>query len=74
MAKAYGIHRSTASAWRSAFLKKGAEVFSGDIMIAEYGRRIAELEQSLGERELEIALPSAMRSGARAVNHLGRLR
>ena len=56
VAKAYGIHPNTANAWRSAFLEKGAEVFSQKSMIAEYERRIAEMEQLLGKKELEIAL------------------
>jgi transposase-like protein len=56
VAKAYGIHPNTANAWRSAFLEKGAEVFSQNSMIAEYERRIAEMEQLLGKKELKIAL------------------
>ena len=56
VAKAYGIHPNTASAWKNAFLEKGAEVFSQDSMIAEYERRIAEMERLLGKKELEIAL------------------
>ena len=56
VAKTYGIHPNTASAWKIAFLKKGAEVFSQDSMIAEYERRIAEMEHLLGKKELEIAL------------------
>ena len=56
VAKAYGIHPNTASAWKRAFLEMGAEVFSQDSMIAEYERRIAEMEQLLGKKELEIAL------------------
>jgi transposase-like protein len=56
VAKAYGIHPNTANAWKNAFLEKGAEVFSQDSMIAEYERRIAEMEQLLGKKEVEIAL------------------
>ena len=39
-----------------AFLEKGPEVFSADKTIQEYERRIAELEQLLGKKEVEIAL------------------
>ena len=56
VAKAYGIHPNTANSWKKAFLEKGAEVFSQESMIAEYERRIAEMEQLLGKKELEIAL------------------
>ena len=62
MSKAYGIHRNTASAWRAALLKKGAEIFPQNSMMAKYGRRIAELEQLLGRKELEIALLPALRA------------
>ena len=56
VAKVYGIHPNTANAWKNAFLEKGAEVFSQDSIIAEYERRIGELEQLVGKKELEIAL------------------
>jgi len=56
VAKVYGIHPNTANAWKHTFLEKGAEVFSQDSVVAEYERRIAELEQLLGKKELEIAL------------------
>jgi transposase-like protein len=56
VAKVYGIHPNTANAWKRAFLEKGAEVFAQDSLVAEYERRIAELEQLLGKKELEIAL------------------
>ena len=38
------------------FLEKGAEVFNQDGVVADYERRIAELEQLLGKKEVEIAL------------------
>ena len=56
VAKAYGIHPNTAGKWRQQFLDKGAEVFSQEGTIAEYERRIADLEQLLGKKEVEIAL------------------
>jgi transposase-like protein len=56
VAKAYGIHPNTANAWKNAFLEKGAEVFAQDSLVAEYERRLAEMEQLLGKKELEIAL------------------
>jgi len=56
VAKAYGIHPNTAGKWRQQFLEKGAEVFAQEGTIAEYERRIADLEQLLGKKEVEIAL------------------
>lgn len=56
VAKAYGIHPNTASGWKRDFLKKGPEIFAKDSTVAEYERRIAELEQLLGKKEVEIAL------------------
>ena len=56
VAKVYGVHPNTVNAWRQTFLEKGAEVFAQDSMVAEYERRIAELERLLGKKEVEIAL------------------
>jgi len=56
VAKVYGVHPNTVNAWKKAFFEKGAEIFSQDSMIAEYERRIAELERLIGRKEVEIAL------------------
>jgi transposase-like protein len=56
IAKAYGVHPNSVSAWKRAFLEKGPEVFAQDGTIAQYERRIAELEQLIGRKEIEIAL------------------
>ena len=56
VAKAYGIHPNTAGKWRQQFLEKGAEVFAQEGTIADYERRIGDLEQLLGKKEVEIAL------------------
>ena len=56
IAKAYGIHPNTAAKWKQQFLDNGAEVFAQEGTIAEYERRIADLEQLLGKKEVEIAL------------------
>ena len=56
VARAYGIHPNTCSAWRRTLLEKGPEVFAKDGTVAEYERRIAELERLLGKKEVEIAL------------------
>ena len=56
VAKAYGVHPNTIDAWKQAFLEKGPEVFAKDGTVAEYERRIRELEQLIGKKEVEIAL------------------
>jgi len=56
VAKAYGIHPNTINTWKQTFLEKGPEVFAQDISVAEYERRIAELERLIGKEEVEIAL------------------
>ena len=54
--KAYGIHPNTANAWKKIFLEKGPDIFAQDSIVAQYERRIAELEQLIGKKEVEIAL------------------
>ncbi len=56
IARAYGVHPNSASTWKRKFIEKGPEVFAKDSTVAEYERRIADLEQLLGKKEVEIAL------------------
>jgi transposase len=56
IAKQYGVHPITVGIWKKAFLERGPELFSEDDTVKEYERRIAELEQLLGKKEVEIAL------------------
>ena len=56
VAKAYGVHPNSVSAWKRAFLEKGPEIFARDGTVAEYERRIAELEQLIGKKEVELAV------------------
>ncbi|MGB5932384.1 MAG: transposase [Anaerolineae bacterium] len=56
IARAYGVHPATVGSWKKAFLEKGPELFAQDDTVAEYERRITELEQLLGKKEVEIAL------------------
>ena len=55
MAKAYGIHPNTVNTWKQTFLEKDPEAFAQDSLVAEYERRIAELERLIGKK-VEIAL------------------
>lgn len=56
VARAYGVHPNTVGNWKRQFMEKGAEIFAGDGTVAEYEKRIAELEQLIGKKEVEIAL------------------
>ena len=56
VAKVYGVHPNSASAWKRTLLEKGPEIFAKDSTVAEYERRIAGLERLLGKKEVEIAL------------------
>ena len=56
VAKAYGLHPNSVSLWKRTFLEKGPEVFARDGTVAQYERRLAELERLLGKKEVEIAL------------------
>jgi len=56
VAKVYGVHPNTVNTWKRTLLEKGPEIFAQDSIVAEYERRIAELERLIGRKELEIAL------------------
>ena len=56
VAKVYGVHPNTARNWKKTFLEKGPDLFAEDSVVAQYERRIAELERLVGKKEVEIAL------------------
>jgi len=56
IARAYDIHPTTLSNWKSEFMDKGPEVFGDDDTVKEYEKKISDLEQMLGKKEVEIAL------------------
>ena len=56
VAKAYGVHPNSILGWKETVLGKGPELFRKDRTVAEYEKRIAQLEQLLGRKEVEIAL------------------
>ena len=56
VAKAYGVHPNSVSKWTKTVLGEGPELFAKDGTVAEYERRIADLERLLGQKEVEIAL------------------
>ena len=56
IAKAYGVHPVTITHWKGEFLEKGPEVFGQSGTFQEYEKKILELEQLIGHKEVEIAL------------------
>jgi len=56
IAKAYGVHANSIGIWKKHFLEHGAELFERSERSGDVGKRIAELEQLLGKKEVEIAL------------------
>ena len=56
IARAYCVHPITISHWKKEFMEKGPELFSQKTTIHEYERKIQELEQLIGHKEVEIAL------------------
>jgi transposase-like protein len=56
IAKAYGVHPVTLTHWKNEFLQKGPEVFGQRGTMQDYEKKIGELEQLIGHKEVEIAL------------------
>ena len=56
IAKAYRLHPNSVDLWKRAFLERGPSVFARDESHDGSAQRIAELEQLLGKKEMEIAL------------------
>jgi transposase-like protein len=56
IAKAYGVHANSVGIWKQQLLERGPAVFEGATAGSDSERRIAELEQLLGKKEVEIAL------------------
>ena len=56
IAKAYGVHPNTIGLWKQTFLENGPLVFETKSNMNESDRHIADLEQLLGKKEVEIAL------------------
>ncbi|MDI6809744.1 MAG: transposase [Candidatus Eisenbacteria bacterium] len=49
IAKAYGVHANSIGIWKQKLIEKGPSLFDS-------ARKIAELEQILGKKEVELAL------------------
>jgi len=56
IAKAYGVHPITIHKWKKDFMEKGPEIFGQKTTIHEFEKKIRDLEQLIGHKEVEIAL------------------
>jgi transposase-like protein len=56
LSKAYSIHPNSLLLWKRTFMERGNEVFEERGGSTSLERRIAELEQLIGKKEVEIAL------------------
>ncbi len=56
IAKVHGLHPNSIDLWKRCFLERGASVFERGEGSDGTERRIADLEQLLGKKEVEIAL------------------
>lgn len=56
IARRHQVHPVTLSKWKSHLLEHGAEVFARKARDGAQKRKIAQLEQILGRKEVELAL------------------
>jgi len=56
IARAHNLHPTTVVRWKREFLENGPEVFGRGGTVAQYEKKIKEMEQLLGRKEVEIAL------------------
>ncbi len=56
IARVYDLHPTTVARWKREFLENGAEVFGKNSTVAQYEKKIREMERLLGRKEVEIAL------------------
>ena len=55
VARAYGVHPTSLGHWRKNFFQSEPEIFSARSTISQYEKKINNLEQLLGKKEVEIA-------------------
>ena len=58
LSRSYGVHTNTLLKWKARFLERGAEIFDGSNrrQERELAKKVRNLEQLLGKKEMEIAL------------------
>ena len=54
--KAYGVHPNLVGLWKRRFVERPPEIFAEQTTVNEFERRIRDLEQLLGKKEVEMAL------------------
>ena len=54
IADRYGIRPNAVALWKRSFLERGPELFAQDNKVQQYERRLADLEQLLGEKEVDL--------------------
>jgi len=55
IAKAYRVHPNSVGIWKRWFVERGPSVFEQGEIVGDSDRRVAELEQLLGKKEVELA-------------------
>ena len=56
ISRLYRVHPNSVALWTKTLVERGPEIFAQDTTVAEYERRLTELEQLVGKKEVEIAL------------------
>ena len=56
IAKAYGVHANSVGIWKHWFVERGPSLFERAEVARTGEKHVAELEQLLGKKEVEIAL------------------
>lgn len=55
VARSYGVHPTSLGHWKRNLLEKGPEIFSAKSTVKQYERKVSDMEQLLGKKEVEIA-------------------
>jgi transposase len=56
LARIYNVHPNTIVKWKAELMEKGATLFSNETQEKELEKKIRDLEQLIGKKEVEIAL------------------
>lgn len=56
IARSYQVHPNSLALWRDTVLKRGYELFESSLPAEQHVKQVAELEQLLGRKEVELAL------------------
>lgn len=56
IARIYGVHPNTIVKWKAELMEEGPSIFSNETQEKELEKKIRDLEQLIGKKEIEIAL------------------